>query len=75
MAQNGPHIDRLITGTLRYPLLNSYYGSAEQKADVTVIAAEIKRRYLAKLSSHRVTGNLARTARICGTSSPPERAS
>lgn len=58
------HIDPLSTRNLRGPLLNEYYGSAQQRQDVMAIAEEIKRRYLAALGKHNDTGNLARSAKV-----------
>lgn len=55
-------MDRLDVSQLRGPLLNDYYGSALQKADVMVIAEEIKRRHLAKIPTD--TGNLRSTAKV-----------
>jgi len=59
---NAGHQDFLLTGQLRGPLLDDYYGSLNQKADVLAIAEEIKRRYLAKVP--RDSGNLASTAHV-----------
>jgi hypothetical protein len=67
----GYHVDRLDVSTLRGPLLDSYYGSALQRADVMAIAEEIKRRHLAKLPSD--TGNLKSTARVSAHRSKEHR--
>lgn len=55
-------MDRLDVSRLRGPLLNEYYGSALQKADVMAIAEEIYHRHVEKIPSR--TGNLRSTAHV-----------
>lgn len=55
-------VDKLITGTLKPPMLDEFMGSTQLRAEVVAIAEQVKHAHLALLPSE--TGNLRSTARV-----------
>lgn len=74
MGQGKPDIDRLATGTLRYPMLNALMGSQVMKANMVAVASEIRRGWMSRVP--RDTGRLASSAQVSAhrsTSFPDRR--
>jgi hypothetical protein len=64
-ADGGPHIDKLILGQLKAPMLTQVMQSMHMRADLGVIANKIKVNYLAGYQRvARESGNLGSTAKV-----------